>query len=150
MDNLPELRDIHLPQETIPLFPPANGWWVLLLLIIATVVLFKLIIFIRRTSAKIYARKLLKALQEYNDVSAIIKMSEILRRACVRRYPEAVALFGKEWIDFLNGKSKNRLDEQAAELLINAPFMKENSQLYTPQKQQLLWQFCYEWIGENL
>ena len=114
MDNLPELRDIHLPQEAILIFPPANGWWVLLLLIIAAIVLIKIIIFIRRTSAKIYARKLLYALQQRNDISAIIKMSEILRRVCIRRYPEAISLFGKEWIDFLNGKSKNRLDEQAA------------------------------------
>ena len=28
-DNLPELRDIHLP-ESIPAFPPAYGWWVIL------------------------------------------------------------------------------------------------------------------------
>ena len=120
------------------------------MLIIASVALFKLIVYLRRSSAKIYARKLLYALQEHNNISAVIKMSEILRRACVRRYPKAVALFGKEWIEFLNSKSKNHLDEQAAELLINAPFLPEDSKLYNKLKQQKLWRFCYEWIGENL
>lgn len=27
MDNLPELRDIHVP-DGVSAFPPAYGWWV--------------------------------------------------------------------------------------------------------------------------
>ena len=94
MDNLPELRDIHLPDEAISFFPLAYGWWVLLLLIVAAVILFKIIGIIIRKSAKIYARKLLTGLQPHYNTASIVKMSEILRRICVRRYPEAVSLFG--------------------------------------------------------
>ena len=30
MDNLPNLRDIHIP-DGVSAFPPAYGWWVMLL-----------------------------------------------------------------------------------------------------------------------
>ena len=35
-NNLPELRDIHLP-DGVSAFPPAYGWWVILATIIALV-----------------------------------------------------------------------------------------------------------------
>ena len=37
MDNLPELRDIHLPSDGVSIFPLAYGWWGLLLLAIAMI-----------------------------------------------------------------------------------------------------------------
>lgn len=150
MDNLPELRDIHLPTEEIPIFPLAYGWWMLPLLIIGMIVLFKLIIWIRHTSARIYALKLLGAIQNRNDLNAVVKMSEILRRICVRKYPQAVSLFGDEWIDFLNSKSKHRLEKEAAELLKNAPFMQSDSKSYDENNRKKLWHFCRDWIGDNL
>lgn len=149
-NNLPELRDIHLPSDEISVFPLAYGWWGILLFAVALIFLVKAVLWIRRTSAAIYARKLLQGLQDNNSLSAVVKMSEILRRVCVRQYPQAVSLFGNEWIEFLNSKSKKQLDEQTAELLKNAPFMQENSADYSAEKQRKLWQFCYDWIGENL
>ena len=150
MDNLPELRDIHLPTDEIPFFPLAYGWWLLLLSVIVAIILCKVVVWIRRTSARIYAFKLLQALQNKQDLTAVVKMSEILRRVCVRKYPEAVALFGNEWIEFLNSKSKRSMDEQTAELMKNAPFMRDDSKLYNEQNRLKLWHFCYDWIGENL
>ncbi|MBQ8481052.1 MAG: DUF4381 domain-containing protein [Alphaproteobacteria bacterium] len=150
MDNLPELRDIHLPADGVPFFPLAYGWWFLLLSIIGLIVLVKVCIWIRRTSARIYARKLLNRLRDIYDLEAVVRMSEILRRICVRKYPEAVALMGDEWISFLNDKSKHILDAETSELLKNAPFMPKDSELYSKEKQQKLWNFCYEWIGDNL
>ena len=41
-DNLPELRDIHLP-DGVSAFPPAYGWWVVLLAILSIVAAVKLI-----------------------------------------------------------------------------------------------------------
>ena len=37
MDNLPELRDIHLPSTDISVFPLAYGWWLVLATIVAIV-----------------------------------------------------------------------------------------------------------------
>lgn len=150
MDNLPELRDIHLPSDEIPIFPLAYGWWGLVAAVIGLVVLFKVIVWIRRTSARIYTLKLLRAIQNRDDLSAVIKMSEILRRVCVRKYPEAVALFGEKWIEFLNSKSRQPLENDAAELLKNAPFMQNDSKLYSENNRKKLWRFCYDWIGDNL
>lgn len=150
MDNLPELRDIHLPTEGVPVFPLANGWWGLLGLIIAAIFLLKSAMWLYRASARIYARKLLYPLQGQVDLQSAVKMSEILRRICVRKYPQAVALSGDEWIAFLNKNSKTLLSGEAAELLKNAPFMPKDSALLNQKNHQILWKFCYNWIGDNL
>ena len=77
-------------------------------------------------------------------------MSEVLRRICVYKYPEASALSGKSWVDFLNSKTKNGLDTKTAQLLINAPYMPINSQNYDAETLKNLKKFCLKWIGENL
>ena len=148
MDNLPALRDIHLPEGGVPFFPLAYGWWGVLVSVIIAVVLYKVLQMLWRQSAKIYARRILQAYKHDTDLAAAVKMSEILRRACVRKYPEAVALPGDDWIAFLNGKSSRKLTGSAAELLKNAPFMVHQS--YDAADMNKVWDYCYNWIGENL
>ena len=58
MDNLPELRDIHLP-DGVSAFPPAYGWWLILAAIILAVVLFEVFKILRQKSKKRYALLLL-------------------------------------------------------------------------------------------
>lgn len=149
-DNLPELRDIHLPVEGVSFWPLAGGWWGLLVGIIALFVLIKTWFWLRRKSAKLYAEHLLKNIENQTDLSAAVKISEILRRACIRKYPEAVALSGDEWIAFLNTHTKQKISPTLAELLQNVPFMPENTSHIERTKIRRLWQFCRTWIGENL
>ena len=59
MDNLPELRDIHLPSDGVSIFPLAYGWWGLLLLAIAMIFAVKIIFWFRKNSKRIYALYLL-------------------------------------------------------------------------------------------
>ena len=150
MDNLSGLRDIHLPENSSFLWPLAYGWWTVLLVMAGIAAAYYIGKKIRRTSARFYAQRILLSLKEDTDLAAAVKMSEILRRACVRQYPEAVALYGKEWIAFLNQKSKNSLDAKTAELLCDAPFVTSESKMFQAEDMQKLWQFCYAWIGENL
>lgn len=150
MNDLPLLRDIHLPDEGISFFPPAIGWWLIVLFLVSVVFIYKIVGWLRRTSAKLYARHLLQPLKRGHDIKSAVKMSEILRRICIRKYPEAVAYFGDEWINFLLKKSHKTLSSQTADLLKNAPFMPEDSNNYTAKDVDDLWLFCYEWIGENL
>lgn len=147
-DNLPELRDIHLP-ESIPAFPPAYGWWVILAGIIFLAFLYVLFRKYRKRSKKQYALSLLEA-YGVDTVAAAAGMSEILRRICLIKYKEAAALFGNEWIDFLNRHCRKKLSGKAAELLINAPYLNKNAHTYEPREIRELRNFCISWIGENL
>ena len=130
--NLPELRDIHLPDGVSP-FPPAYGWWVILGSVLLLLVLTELFLIIRRKSKKRYALYLLQHIPQDNIAAAALQISEILRRICVFKYKEAAALYGKPWLEFLNQHSMN--PESAA---------------YTKQDADKLRQFSARWIGENL
>lgn len=148
-DNLPELRDIHLPQG-VSLFPVAYGWWLVLAGIILILLMIQFALYLRRYSKSRYALKLLRNISTANAVYAAEQMSEILRRICVFKYKGATTLLGKDWLDFLNAHSKQALDGRPAELLINAPYIQQDSQTYTPEDAKVLQEYCQKWIGDNL
>lgn len=148
-DNLPELRDIHIPQD-ISNFPLGYGWLVILVAILVIWSAYKLIRLIIAKSRKLYALRLLKNTAANNVPKAASTMSEILRRICVHKYPDALVLSGKDWIDFLNSKCKTKLDAKTAELLANAPYMPKNSTTYNVSDLAKLKSFCIKWVGENL
>lgn len=148
-DNLPELRDIHIPQE-ISNFPLGYGWWVLLVTIFFVWVAYKLIRLAIIKSKKLYALKLVKNIPTDNIQKSASNMSEILRRICIYKYPEALVLSGTDWIEFLNKKSKLKLDNQTAKLLADAPYMPRDSKTYNLKDLANLQKFCLKWIGENL
>lgn len=148
-DNLPELRDIHLP-DGVSAFPIASGWWICLAGIVLLFLLIQFILYLRRYSKARYALKLLKEISAENVVEAAKEMSEILRRICVFKYKEAAALLGPDWIAFLNKNSKTPIEGKSAELLINAPYIPKESSTYSVENLEDLRRFCQKWIGENL
>ena len=148
-NNLPELRDIHLP-DGVSLFPPAYGWWVILLALLVVILLVKLVLFLRTKSKKRYALYLLQNIYCNNSINSVVEMSAILRRICVFKYKEALVLSGDKWIEFLNSKVKQPLLGKPAELLINAPYIPENTKGYSKQDVISVRKFCKDWIGENL
>lgn len=150
MDNLPQLRDIHLPNESIAFFPLAKGWWICLFLAVATVVLVKLFIAAKKASAKFYAKHLLLRQSGVDDLHDVAEMSEVFRRICVKKYPEAVALYGKDWISFIRKKTKQSLPDDLYELLNNAPYIGPKGFCHSKEDVAKLRKFCLHWIGENL
>lgn len=150
MDNLPELRDIHLPTEGISIFPLAFGWWILPLAIVAFFAIIRLILILRRQSKKLYARYLLNKTAKENTLDSAAKMSEVLRRICLKKYPEAIAYTGKAWTDFLQKKCKKSMNDKVQNLLQTAPYRDENDTYFSPQDIADLRKFCFAWIGENL
>ena len=64
------------------------------------------------------------------DPASAVKMSQILRRICVYKYKSAAALFGIDWIEFLNRHSKVKISGKAARLLLDALYM--NARLQRP------------------
>ena len=148
-DNLPELRDIHMPIDTNFIWPIAVGWWVVAIAILGAILIVYLILFLRRKSKKIYALKLLSKLDITTSQSAV-KMSEILRRICVYKYPKAATLINNEWIQFLNTHCRNKLYDETSRLLLHAPYMKPQKFLSNANPMKKLQDFCLKWIGENL
>lgn len=148
-DNLPELRDIHLPLEVSP-FPIAYGWWLILAGVILGIFLVQFALYLRRYSKSRYALRLLRNISTLNAVYAAQQMSEILRRICIFKYKDASVLLGQEWIDFLNNHSKNKIDGTTAELLLNAPYLPAESLTYNTDEAEKLRLFCQAWIGDNL
>ena len=110
----------------------------------------KIIFWFRKNSKRIYALYLLKKNASENSASAAVKMSELLRRICISRYPEAVSYSGKNWIDFLNNHAKQKLSKQTAALLLDAPYAPADSDLFAAENVADLRVFCQSWIGANL
>ena len=148
-NNLPELRDIHIPQN-ISDFPQGYGWSVLFFLCVFGWLLYKIARYGIAKSKKRYAIKLMQQLSPDNIQKSASSMSEILRRVCVYKYPEALVLSGYPWIDFLQSHSKTKIDEKTSRLLIDAPYMPADTKSYDVDTLQKLKKFCIRWIGENL
>jgi len=149
MKNLPEIHDIYIP-DGVSIFPLAYGWWIILGGIVAAFFLIKFILWSIKTSKKYYALTVLKNIDTTSPVDAALKMSELLRRICNIKYKKASALYGKDWIDFLNEKSSYKISGDTANLLIYAPFMDVKNNTYQAKTAAELKDFCKNWIGVNL
>ena len=99
-DNLPELRDIHIP-DGVSMWPPAYGWFVIAGSLFFVFMMYKIYKSWQLKSRKKYALRFLSALDETQIITSAVKISELLRRICIYRYPEAVSLKGGSWFDFL-------------------------------------------------
>jgi len=150
MNNSPvEIRDIQLP-DGVDIFPLSYGWWVLIAGIIIAFLVVKLLLWGIKTSKKYYALKELKSIDTSKVVEAGILVSLLLRRICNVKYKEASVLYGEEWLDFLKKRTKAKLSEGGAFLLLFAPFMNKEEKKYTKEDADNLINFCKAWIGDNL
>lgn len=148
-DNLPELRDIYIP-DGVSMWPLAYGWWVLALSIFVCVLLLQAFLFIYRRNKKRYALRLLENISSSDIISSARNISELLRRICIYKYKEAVALSGEKWIEFLNSHSKKKLEQEAADLLLNSPYVSNKQTKYSISSLRKLQDFVRQWIGDNL
>lgn len=149
MNNLPDIKDIHIPNG-VSIFPLAYGWWVILSVVVLCVILWWVISMAFKTSRKYYALKRLEKIDTSSPVSAAIDISNLLKRICLFKYKEASALYGKEWITFLNQHAKHLLTESAANLLMYAPFMNNQSDTHAKEDADEIKHFAKLWIGANL
>ena len=149
MNNLPEIRDIHLP-DGVSFFPLASGWWFLLIILIVLFLVIFTVLWVIRRSRKYFAERTLQTIDTNSPVLAAIEISELLKRICVLKYKDASTLYGQDWIDFLNNHTKKHLSADAAALLMFAPFMKSDDLQYMPEEAAEIKAFAKEWIGANL
>lgn len=149
MNNLPEIRDIYIP-DGVSVFPLATGWWFILAAILFIVFFLKFLFWGVKTSKKYYALKKLKKIDTTQPVEAAIQMSELLRRICTVKFQEASSLYGEEWINFLNQHTDFKISGDKAKLLMFAPFMSKNDKSYHADTASGIKEFCRQWIGANL
>ena len=149
MNNLPEIHDIFIP-DSVSMFPLAYGWWILPIIIFITFLIIKFLFWSIKKSRKHYALKKLEKIDVQLPVDAALQMSELLRRICNLKYKEASALYGEEWIKFLNEHTHNIIKDDEAKLLVYAPFMQKDDVTYSIDNAKKLKSFCHTWIGANL
>ncbi len=149
MENLPEIKDIHIP-DGVSVFPLAYGWWVIFISLILAAILTKIIFWAIRTSKKHYALETLNNITTDKPILTAVSVSELLRRICLVKYKEANILYGQDWIDFLNLHAKDKLTGDVAKLLVYAPYMDVNTLKYTREDAEQLKNFAKTWIGANL
>ncbi len=126
-NNALQLYDIHLP-EPVSAWPPAPGWWLLMVVIVFAVIA-AVIIWHKRQQSQQRRRECLQQLHnlrshfDKTDARACTQINEILKLYCQRYFPQAVALHGQAWIDFLNQTSPVALfHNQSARALTEAPY----------------------------
>ena len=149
MDNIPEIHDIFIP-SSVSCFPLAYGGWLILGIVLGSFFFIKIIAWGIHTSKKYYALNKLKHINSQTPIDAAIQISELLRRICNLKYKEANALYGDEWISFLNQHTSHKIKGVASDLLVYAPFMNKNNKTYKAKTAEELKLFCKHWIGANL
>ena len=107
MQNDLILRDIHYTQSP-SWWPPAPGWWIVVLLSILVVAV---IAYVVRRKRKRYQQLValfdseIKAAKTPANKAAAV--SELLKRAAHKKYPDAQLQNNTEWIELLKGKERN-------------------------------------------
>ena len=149
MNNFPEIHDIYVP-EGVSMFPLAYGWWLLPVIILVLFFAVKFLFWSIQKSRKHYALKKLEKIDVQQPVVAAQQMSELLRRICNLKFREASALYGKDWIKFLNEHTQLLISKEEADLLVYAPFMQKHDTTYSTDNAKKLKSFCFAWIGANL
>jgi hypothetical protein len=152
--SLADLKDIHLPLD-VSIFPIAIGWKILVLLAIISVLAFKLYNYYKLKSIKRYAlmdlEKISKKEASYKE--KIIEISKILKRIAIVKYKSknVANLYGKEWIDFLKNKVKNKnlFSSKLEDFFQNHRFAPQKDNEQTKDIYESFIKDAKDWIRKN-
>lgn len=147
MDDLPELRDIHLPEE-ITRFPLGYGVICFFVILALLVLILPYLRHLYLKSRKYYALNLIKAINKA-DMEGVCKISEVLRRVCKVKHKKAVSLYGKDWAEFLQKKTSHQIAKKQMDLLINAPYAPSVANVQEKDFEALK-SFALLFVEENL
>lgn len=148
------LRDIHMPAQMPPLWPPAIGWWLLPLVLVACVLLVRLFISMRRKSLRKNALAELQTL--HNRINRLTEpelaeqISGLLKRVAISRYgrAEVAKLYGPDWIAYLQNKSNTPISQDITGFLTNAPYRKASDSVHPAFANRLV-ETATQWIRHN-
>ena len=130
----PDLRDIHLPPPP-SWWPPAPGWWLLAIVVLAALA-FGIRMLVRELRERRWRRRVAAELDRIaamhaaqpDDVRLAADVSQLLRRAALLIEPNAAALHGDAWLEFLDRQidgasaGANAFRTGTGRALIDAPY----------------------------
>jgi len=142
------LRDIHVPPPP-PWWPPAPGWWILGAVILAALLALGWFAWRRRSRRRALQRAFDDAMAAAADAAArIAAMSELLRRAAIRRDPRAATLHGDAWLEMLDAGAKRPLfTGDDGRLLLEGGFRPDVDEAATSRLQSRARHRFLEWMG---
>lgn len=114
---LSQLRDIHLPEESLFIFPLAPGWWISFLLIALALALFffQKSQWTKKLKLKQTALQKLKEIEKKYSVDnnaqiTLQAVSILIKKYALCRYDAhtVAALTGEEWLKFLDKTGHTR------------------------------------------
>lgn len=147
MDDLPLLRDIHLPPE-ITRFPLGYGFLTLLAIFLLLLAFSPYFRYLYLKSRKHFAFQKLSSLKNA-DMADVREISELLRRVCKIKHKKAVAFFGKDWVDFLAQTTHGSLSAHQFDVLLNAPYA-PLSMMLEQRDFEAIKDFAKRWVEDNL
>jgi hypothetical protein len=158
----PELRDIHLPAAP-GWWPPAPGWWLLALVVLVAIafVLRAWWRYERRRRWRSRVRAELRRIaeghaREPDPQQLAIDLSNLLRRASRLLAPQAAALHGEAWLDFLDAQLPTRdahagpFRRGAGRALLDAPYRRADDPAATAVDAGALIALVRAWLDHAL
>ncbi len=151
MQDLSQLKDIHLPQE-VSHWPIAYGWWLSLILLVLVICAIAYLFIQQRKKTQVKRAALFQLNKQFDEYKShqnsqlfLQQNNELLKRFCMQKYPAAINLSGKAWGQFLcTHAPKNTFnDEQLTALsqgLYQAEFRYDSEALFNA---------CRQWLKNN-
>ncbi len=152
VDELAQLKDIHLP-PSVGWWPLAPGWYLLMLLVFVVVIVLSYKIYRKKQHAKpkLQALALLKRYQQHynkenNSQITSAHISELLRRVALVYFPRehVASLHGDSWLNFLNRTGKDVDFLSVRTMLLELPFKAQE-----PINLDPLFKQAAIWIGQR-
>jgi len=156
-EELAKLKDIHEPQDAIPIFPLAPIWYILIVIVIISIIALIIFLIYRK---KTYLKR--SAIQKLNNISseinsndtselkAINRIAILIRKLALMKFKDEklAAITDQKWLEFLDRNlEKQYFQSETGNLLISANYQKE---IPKNADVQHLIDICKIWVNSNL
>ena len=151
--NIDQLAPV-IPPETVSFWPPQPGWYVLfgLLLFVLCYALYRYIIHRKKNRYRSIALREVQSLPvQKPDISELILLNRILKATALQGFPRSTvaALYGEEWLHFLDSTAVGSNFKEAGDLLVNSSYHKAETLEIESQQWANLLVISKYWIKKH-